>query len=63
MEKRVLKLDFLKILNSKAAKDAGAEEVAPGTPGGAGGSSGTRYELETLRFKMGLLIYASSRIS
>jgi len=26
----------------KAAKDAGAEEVAPGTPGGAGGSSGTR---------------------
>merc|ERR1719370_1289575 len=26
----------------KAAKDAGAEEVAPGTPGGAGGSGGTR---------------------
>ena len=63
MEKRVLKLDFLKISKSQAAKDAGAEEVAPGAPGGAGGSSGTRYELETLLFTMGLLIYASSRIS
>ena len=41
-EKHALKLDFLKTLKSKAAKDAGAEEVAPGTPGGAGGSSGTR---------------------
>ena len=26
----------------QAARDAGAEEVAPGAPGGAGGSGGTR---------------------
>ena len=50
-------------MKSKAAKDAGAEEVAPGTPGGAGGSSGTRCELETIRITMGLLIFASSHIS
>ena len=26
----------------QAAREAGAEEVAPGAPGGAGGSGGTR---------------------
>ena len=30
---------------SQAAREAGAEEVAPGAPGGAGGSGGTRWEL------------------
>ena len=27
----------------QAAREAGAEEVAPGAPGGAGGSGGTRF--------------------
>merc|ERR1712107_332323 len=36
----------------KAAKDAGAEEVAPGTPGGAGGSSGT-WAFQGGGFKLG----------
>ena len=29
----------------QAAREAGAEEVAPGAPGGAGGSGGTRWDL------------------
>merc|ERR1719436_1932636 len=45
----------------KAAREAGAEEVAPGAPGGAGGSGGTRA-FQGGGFKLGSDTVASSPV-
>jgi len=45
----------------KAARDAGAEEVAPGTPGGAGGSGGARA-FQGGGFKLGSDTVASAAV-
>jgi len=45
----------------KAARDAGAEEVAPGAPGGAGGSGGTRA-FQGGGFKLGSDTVASAPV-